>query len=1608
MTTIADVIPDYLFVREIRSGIQLIVYQRYFEEDQEDWTIRTKARVDRDLMARDLMRQAEPVIFNIIFRIIDRNYQMVNNVTCIHLTLKVIDINNNMPRFPAIPLPHVVKIDEGMVDARVPLPKAEDADEGVNSTTNYTLVDGLGIFRLELRYDQRGAISEVLIRNNVSLDAEQRVTYNLTLIASEGNENPATDRLPVMVVPRPICDESPYFPTSRYYVSVEEQSQSGTVVFSNLTAIDHDVPGPDQPETLSYEIIQVIQIDTADQEETTDHPFMLDRESGILTLTDEIDREVYQRYEVDVRVVDRCGRSGTATVVVELEDINDNTPTVTCSPCYDGISEVDTALTVAFLEITDRDTGRNGNVSVQVFENGTGVLLPSSNFYLDVNPNDNLAQLKRRITFDYERQRVYHVVLNASDHGTPQQRYSLFPITITVEDFNDNPPVINPIDPVYAIDENPSIDSEILQLSATDLDSEAEGNGIVSFNLPENHGTFQHQHLFRIEENTGRLLVAGILDREQQESLSVLINVTDMPTRHRRLSATVVVNITLNDLNDYTPNITFPIGSIIISEEHTPNTVAFTVTAVDLDTPQFSNIMYSFISNSAPFSINSRTGAVTLLSPLDFETTQSYTLRIHASDGTRQSMREVTVMVRDENDEPPVFEGNPSMPAIREGQQPEVLVANISATDPDTPQGDLVFSFGPGNELGHFRIDRTTGQIYAITMLDKESVDFYNLTIRVFDGRQYAEEDELIIVAVTDINDHIPEFIGEPFRFSILEGMPRDSHVDNVIARDRDTGRNAIIRFSILGVTPLFAANWFSINHITGEITTNEVLDREFEPPSGANFNGFVSVEVAASDNSSRLQNTTFVRIDISDKNDEGPTFSDPPSIILTLPENTPTGLPFYQVQAVDRDQPPNNQIFYSITDRFPAAGDITRRIRIDDMTGALILLTTLDYETEPWVNIGVRAHDRQFRERSDDFTVTINVTDSQECDLKFVNLPTFANVTEESPPDTRIATFEAKDTDGNSIPPPGVQYTATTLTGEPSMYFGATIIRGSTQANLHTLVGGRGLDRETLANQPGGTTLQVNITASIIDLMGACTLSSIVTVTIIDVNDNAPMFSRRSYQFSILENNNIGAEVGRVRANDPDLDDGGEVSFLIQDAVPFAISDSGVITARSSLDHDGPSQTFEFRVIARDRGVPSMMSSSVTVRVNVLDENDNLPVFSPTQNRTFEVSEGTPINTEIAFIVVNDDDSGAFGTVTLTGLDLDPHFTLASNGSLILAQALDRETGPRYSFVARAEDGGQQVATATIDIFVTDINDHAPIFRDIVTPISIPENLSPNEVFVTVNATDRDLGTNSMIRYALADRTYRRTFNLDEETGDITVQMPDRSCLVEIFSEVVDFERQNHYDLTVLAYDLGSPRHIVNQTIEINIEDVNEHIPLFDSGTVTVFVDETQLRGIPVIRIRAYDMDNINEQLNYEVLDFESNQPSTFFRYDNGAIVTSQELDYRSRRLFPLLLRASEVSGEHTGLMEVNVMVNNINNHRPVFDSIDPIRIPETTPMNMVIATVHASDADNNTHDALSYRIDSGNERGLFTIDPLTGDISVNNTLDFDRQQEHELVIQA
>ena len=248
-----------------------------------------------------------------------------------------------------------------------------------------------------------------------------------------------------------------------------------------------------------------------------------------------------------------------------------------------------------------------------------------------------------------------------------------------------------------------------------------------------------------------------------------------------------------------------------------------------------------------------------------------------------------------------------------------------------------------------------------------------------------------------------------------------------------------------------------------------------------------------------------------------------------------------------------------------------------------------------------------------------------------------------------------------------------------------------------------------------------LNITVRDIDISEQShgSKSGTLTVTIMDINDNPPTFVSSSYTFNVSETIPGTNSIGSVRATDPDLGLNGNsgITYHIPspNRVPFRVNRNGVITTNGTLDYEMV-RSYDFTIVAMDGG-PEPMSSSVSVHVDVMDENDNPPMISQAQNRTFLVGEETDINTEVAFIQSSDDDSGIFGQVSLSlgvGAELLPsrYFRLEPNGSLVLIHSLDREDIHSFNFTVVASDGGGKTTTADIRIIVQDYNDNPPVFN--------------------------------------------------------------------------------------------------------------------------------------------------------------------------------------------------------------------------------------------------------------------------------------------------------
>ena len=350
------------------------------------------------------------------------------------------------------------------------------------------------------------------------------------------------------------------------------------------------------------------------------------------------------------------------------------------------------------------------------------------------------------------------------------------------------------------------------------------------------------------------------------------------------------------------------------------------------------------------------------------------------------------------------------------------------------------------------------------------------------------------------------------------------------------------------------------------------------------------------------------------------------------------------------------------------------------------------------------------------------------------------------------------------------------------------------------------------------------------------------LTVDVLDVNDNAPIFSRSTYTVSVEENSEPGAALTQLNVTDVDADSVVEYRMPNDSSSSmFAVdASSGVVTALVSLDRER-SPRHEFNVYAVDGGTPAALTATARVVVNVVDVNDEAPTFTRDGALySFRVAERLPAGAEVGrlrardadlppnnrfrYELVHDDDDEVQST-SLFSLNAD-------TGLLTTKSRLDREQRASYRLLATARDDADQslVSTATVVVTVDDVNDNAPVF---LFPVAHNRTarVSTSGGYVrrgrrltTVRATDADDGLNGRVTYAIDDRdndvqaTRRRPhyFRINATSGDI---FADRNF------EVTPGSVNATFRLTVLAVD-GR---------RTSLRTSSQLILVFDDGATTV-----------------------------------------------------------------------------------------------------------------------------------------------------------------------------
>ncbi|KAM3613454.1 uncharacterized protein V6R79_026367 [Siganus canaliculatus] len=392
---------------------------------------------------------------------------------------------------------------------------------------------------------------------------------------------------------------------------------------------------------------------------------------------------------------------------------------------------------------------------------------------------------------------------------------------------------------------------------------------------------------------------------------------------------------------------------------------------------------------------------------------------------------------------------------------------------------------------------------------------------------------------------------------------------------------------------------------------------------------------------------------------------------------------------------------------------------------------------------------------------------------------------------------------------------------------------------------------------------------------------SVVIHVTVLDANDNAPVFSQAVYKASLPENSPVDTVVVTVSATDADEGVNGDVTYHFghvsdEDFNIFSIDPkSGEIKVIGTIDFEDQS-SFEKRVQAKDR---LGLTSYAKVIIDITDINDNAPVIN-LKSLTNPIPENVSPGTEVGIINVQDRDSETNGQVRCY-IQQNVPFKLVPSiknyYSLVSTGQLDREVVSDYNITITATDEGSPPLSSSksVELSVADINDNPPVFEEQSYSAYVSENNKPGSTLCSVSARDPDWRQNGTVIYSLLSGEVRGApvSSYVSVNGDTGVIHAVRSF---------DYEQLRSFKVQVMARDNGSPPLSSNVTVSVFISDVNDNSPQIlypapeGNSFMTELVPKAAHGGSLVSKVIAVDADSgQNAWLSYEIV--KSTDPGLF-----------------------------------------------------------------------------------------------------------------------------------
>ncbi|XP_076325233.1 neural cadherin isoform X1 [Tachypleus tridentatus] len=1240
----------------------------------------------------------------------------------------------------------------------------------------------------------------------------------------------------------------------------------------------------------------------------------------------------------------------------------------------------------------------------------------------NIDPTIGVVKLAKDLDYEDLRQpKSYSLIVTATeDSGGFSTSVEL---TIKVTDVNDNAPRFElPDYQAHNVDEDISIGTSILQVSASDLDTGK--NSQIEYSIERDDFTI---------DNKGIIYSNKRLDADVNNTYVLTVRATDMGDPP--MTGTATVRIYTENKNDEPPKFSQDVYTPNVDENAGPNTLVTTVVASDKDGD---NIHFGFVGGgtvSGMFQIEERTGVIRLINgPIQLDK-DKYELNVTARDdgsccrngalSTHTSTALVVVFITDVNDNKPVFENCESYaPQVEEGSPSGTLVIKVKATDQDKGHnGQVRYTIvqQPNQKGTKFIVDEITGEVRTNKVFDREGDDgrFVSVTVKATDrGNPPLEGVCSFKVEITDINDNPPLFDRQEYRENVKQDTAIGTNILRVSASDEDADNNGAIVYNLTAPYDPTDLDYFAINPESGWISLRRALDRDQYNLRAIAFDKGIPQHRA----------TVDVAIDVVNRDNNPPVWDQPVYGPITIKENMEVGQKVISIKARS-GIPDNPTVFYTLmkgsteqTNKKDTFYLSQKSDNNDNIFADIYVNYPLDYEKLQQYNLTVRVENNGIQQLASECTVYIILEDVND------EIPLFIEreqetVLEGMPPGTKVTQVQAVDKDG-TYPHNKVYYSIENKDGGDQFF---TIDRES--GEIYTKIEFDREEKQTYAilvraedGAPSDRPHKKDGSPN--------SVTKYIRIGIGDKNDNPPYFDQVLYEAEVNEDEDIQHTVITVTAKDKD--ESSRIRYEITQGNiggAFAVkNETGAIYVAGPLDYETRNK-YNLTLVASD----TLRENSTTVIIRIKDINDLPPVFERSSYETTILEEQDHnLPKKILKVTATDGDRDRRPDIVyfLTGQGIDDDepsnskFAINSTtGEIYVLKPLDRDLPDgrsqwRFTVFAEDEGGNGLVGYADVLVNLKDVNDNPPFFPNAIYTGNVTENGTAGMTVMTMTATDYDdpeEASNARLTYSIEQ-------NQVNEQGELIFSIEPESGVISTAVCCLDRETNPEYTIKVVATDGGGLKGTGTATIKI--KDINDMPPEFTKKNWYVPVDETEGDNIPetpilVVSVNDKDLLETN-RFSYKVIDdaFGSDRFTMVTNSDGtGSLKVAKPLDYedmQQRFGFNITIQVSDHGGEssepnHLDYAKVQVRLKDINDNKPEFERSNiEVSVPEDAEVGRTLASFTATDADQGGRSHVSYTIDrSSDKRRQFRIGK-DGVVSIQRKLDREDTPRHQVKILA